>query len=373
MLRLGTSTQEGLHSQFKIIYTMNTFVKVRIKLSILFLLMGGLLFAQEEEEATGITFSGSVDTYFRANLNASNDPDEGGTLAPGTSFANQPGFSLGMFNLISSYEGSKVGFTADLVFGPRGGDAVFGSAVPTGQGVAANASTFVNQLYAYWNVSDAVTLTLGNFNTFLGYEVISPTANFNYSTSYMFSYGPFSHTGIKVDVDLGSGFSFMGAVLNPTDATEFNPSNSYLGGAQLGYSNDAGGAWLNFLFDEDFFQVDLTAGWDVAETVYLGLNGTTATDNFFGAAVYLQNSFSDDFKLGVRGEYFSDKGVGVLTLDENVIDLTLSANYSVGSLTIIPEFRVDVYSEDNFVITDAPAGDASSSLSSFLLAAVYAF
>ncbi|HAE72380.1 MAG TPA: porin, partial [Flavobacteriaceae bacterium] len=40
----------------------------------------------------------------------------------------------------------------------------------------------VNQLYMYWNVSDKVTLTMGNFNTFLGYEVISPAANFNYST-----------------------------------------------------------------------------------------------------------------------------------------------------------------------------------------------
>ena len=44
-----------------------------------------------------------------------------------------------------------------------------------------------------------MTVTLGNFNTFLGYEVISPAANFNYSTSYMFSYGPFSHTGMKLD------------------------------------------------------------------------------------------------------------------------------------------------------------------------------
>ena len=60
------------------------------------------------------------------------------------------------------------GFTADLVFGPRGEDATFLSPElrPGGN------SSIVNQLYAYWNVSDAFTLTLGNFNTFLGYEVI---------------------------------------------------------------------------------------------------------------------------------------------------------------------------------------------------------
>ena len=38
------------------------------------------------------------------------------------------GFALGMANVILSYEGEKSGFVADLVFGPRGNDAVFGSA-----------------------------------------------------------------------------------------------------------------------------------------------------------------------------------------------------------------------------------------------------
>ena len=145
--------------------------------------------AVAQEEPT-FTISGSVDTYFRTNLSGgTNDAmDTIGTLAPTSSFANAPGFSLGMANLVMGYEGEKAGFVADLVFGPRGADAVFAS------GPALN---IVNQLYAYYNVTDNFKLTLGNFNTFLGYEVISPTANFNYSTSYMFSYGPFSHTGLK--------------------------------------------------------------------------------------------------------------------------------------------------------------------------------
>ncbi len=137
-----------------------------------------ILTAQEKEEKT-FTLSGSVDTYFRGNISGGNYD-----TAPGSSFANQPGFALGMINLVAGYEGEKVGFVADMVYGPRGADAVFGS--------PAGSAQIVNQLYAYWNVSEKVTFTLGNFNTFLGYEVISPTANFNYSTSYLFSYGPFS-------------------------------------------------------------------------------------------------------------------------------------------------------------------------------------
>jgi len=317
---------------------------------------------------TNFTLSGSADVYYRANLNASNNPSisengVGNTIAPGTSFANQPGFSLGMFNLIAGYEGSKVGFVADLVFGPRGAEAVFGSPSPL---------NIVNQLYGYWNVTDRVTLTLGNFNTFLGYEVISPTGNFNYSTSYMFSYGPFSHSGLKMDVDLGGGFSGMLGVFNPTDATDFNPTNEYVGGAQLGYTNEMGGAWLNFLFSEGFYQVDLTTGWQVTDQAYLGFNATTAQDNFAGAAIYAQYATSDALTLGVRGEYFVDNGVEVIIPEENVIDLTLSANYKVGNLTIIPEFRVDMFSYDAIVV-DVENDEVGSTLASFILAAVYSF
>ena len=54
--------------------------------------------AQDEAEETPKTFelSGTVDTYFRYNFSE----DQG--QAPATSFANLPGFSLGMANLIAS-------------------------------------------------------------------------------------------------------------------------------------------------------------------------------------------------------------------------------------------------------------------------------
>ena len=313
---------------------------------------------------SSFTITGSVDVYYRANLNGTNNPDNGGTLAPGTSFANLPGFSLGMFNLVSAYEGEKVGFVADLGFGPRGADAVFASPAPL---------NLVNQLYGYWNITDKVTATFGNFNTFLGYEVISPAANFNYSTSYMFSYGPFSHSGLKLDFDLGGGFSAMVGVFNPTDATDYNPTAEYVGGAQLGYSNDMGGAWFNVILSEGFYQVDLTTGWQVTDQAYVGLNATTAQDNFAGAAVYLQYATSESFALGLRGEYFADSGVEVVGIDESVLDFTVSAQYKVGNMTLIPEFRIDSYSSDNAVILDGVSGETGSSLASFLLAAVYSF
>ncbi len=311
-------------------------------------------------EQLGFSFQATGDVYFRQDLNNS-DPK----TAPATAFANLPGFSLGMANLVFKQDGQKAGFAADFVLGPRGEDATFMSPFlrPDGN------SSIINQLYAYWNVSDKVSATIGNFNTFLGYEVISPTGNFNYSTSYMFSYGPFSHTGVKVDAQLFESFSVMAGFFNPTDATEYNPSNDYTGGLQLGYSKGNANVYLNTLVGNDFIQEDITAGITLDEDFYVGFNSSIAKDAFLGAATYLQYSLSDNAALGTRFEYFQDRGLDVLGESEHVIDATLSGNVKAGALTIIPEFRVDLYSDDS--IADGEL--QKDRLSSFLIAAVYNF
>ncbi|GMQ25219.1 hypothetical protein Aoki45_19010 [Algoriphagus sp. oki45] len=374
-----------------------------------------IVYAQEEtieEEAGSLTLSGSVDAYFRTNFNA---PNKGENFqAPASSFGNLPGFALGMANIIATYEGKKVGAVVDLVFGPRGEDAVFGS--PLYSGGFAGSSQIVNQLYVYWNVSDKVTLTMGNFNTFLGYEVISPTANFNYSTSYMFSYGPFSHTGLKANIQLSDKLSFLAAVMNPTDMTEFNLNGTYTFGGQLGYSTALGNTYLNVVYgDQDgtlsdngllepgqtslgkTFQIDLTTGFDLSDFWYLGVNTTyntsasgeiyTGSDiqdsegegaGFYGFAGYLQARPSENFGIGLRGEYFSvfNSGLdGVVSTDSNgdgnVFAVTLSGNAKIGkNLTLIPELRFDTMSDDYFLTKELTP---SKGLASFLLAAVFAF
>jgi len=324
--------------------------------------------AQEEEAAEEKKFSlsGTVDAYYRANLNSANSGAN--YSAPGSSFANLPGFALGMANVIASYEGEEVGFVADLVFGPRGTDAIFASPLYSATG------NIVNQLYVYWNVSDKVTLTFGNFNTFLGYEVISPAGNFNYSTSYLFSYGPFSHTGLKADFDLGSDWSLMLAVMNPTDITEFNPNGKYAYGAQLGYS----GQYLNLISDDGNFEIDYTGGFDLSEDFYLGINAAYfdgADDTgFAGGALYPQYKTSETFTLGLRGEYFVETGdfgaIGTGVEDSSVLALTLTGSATIGDLIIKPELRLDNASDDAFLDSD---GASMKSLSSFVLAAVYSF
>ncbi len=229
---------------------------------LLFILSSNITLAQTDTTTvtdSTLKISGSVDVYYRASLT------EEFYEAPATSFANLPGFSLGMANVILEQEGTNFGFKSDLVFGPKGEDATVLSSEfrPNGS------SNIVNQLYVYWKPAEALTVTIGNFNTFLGYEVISPTGNFNYSTSYMFSYGPFSHTGLKVDYALDNSFSIMASVMNPTDATEYNPTDDYVGGLQLGYEKGGLAVWVNGIFSEDFTQFDITAGYDATDAIYI--------------------------------------------------------------------------------------------------------
>ena len=310
-------------------------------------------YAQEEEPAPTFSVAGSIDTYFRSS-----------EAAPGTSFANLPGFSMGMANIIMSYEGEKSGFVADLVYGPRGADAVFNS---TGS------ANIVNQLYAYFNLSDSFTLTMGNFNTFLGYEVISPVANFNYSTSYMFSYGPFSHSGIKADLALSDDASLMLGVLNSTDYTESQPiGEDFMIGVQLGLF----GQYINYLGGgtAGVSQIDFTGGIDLGDSFFLGVNATSYSDDndveFSGFALYPQYTFSDSFALGARFESFTENGnLGALGDGDNT-SFTITGSITSGNLMIKPEIRMDSASAKFY--TDAD-GAATDSLSVFMVAAIYSF
>lgn len=340
----------------------------KIIIALLLLSISVNVFGQEEteEQTKKFSLSGSIDAYYRVNFDAPNDEN---AIAPGSSFANLPGFALGMANVIASYEGEKVGFVADLVFGPRGEDAIFNSSLLRPGG----SSNIVNQLYAYWNVSESVTLTFGNFNTFLGYEVISPTGNFNYSTSYLFSYGPFSHTGLKADFAISEDFSLMLAVMNPTDATEYNPTGKYAFGAQLGYK----GQYLNFITDDGAYEIDFTGGFDLSEKFFLGINGAYYDNDgvgFTGGALYPQYATSDSFTLGLRGEYFVENGdfgaIGTGVEDSSVFAATLTGSYTIDNFTIKPELRLDSASDDAFIDTDLMP---TKSMSSFVLAAIYAF
>jgi hypothetical protein len=309
--------------------------------------------AQEKEDKGTFSLSGTVDVYHSSNLSS-------GSLGSVGVLSDVPanGFGLGMVNTVFSYEKGKAGVVADLAYGPRAN--------------AANAyNGAINQLYAYYNASEKVTLTLGQFNTFYGYEVISPAGNFNYSVSYLFNAGPFSHTGLKVDYAVSEDLSFMFAITNPHGITAgANPTNDYQLGFQTGYK----GQYFNLAYgadgfgDTDVLYLDYTGGFDVSDSFYLGINAAYANSSdadagYQGIALYLQNTFSDTFSLGLRPEFYTTtSGAG----DASQSAYTLTANKSLtSSLNIIGEIRYDTSSDVTFFGKDNVTGAT--------LAAVYSF
>tara|TARA_B100001093_G_scaffold485990_1_gene520889 strand:+ start:773 stop:1759 length:987 start_codon:yes stop_codon:yes gene_type:complete len=326
------------------------------KISTLLLISFTFICYAQDEEPT-LSFSGTVDAYYQTALTA---PDTS-FFGFGTSFADESGFALGMANLITSYDMGKTGLVADVVFGPRGDAAVGGYNL--------------NQLYAYWNVSEGTTLTMGRFNTYLGYEVISPAGNFNYSTSFMFSSGPFSMVGLKADFSLGDT-SLMLAFMNPTDINN-NTTGGYALGAQLGYS----GQYLNLYYDNDEvlgFEVDYTGGFDLSEEFFLGINAAYQISDdagFYGAALYPQYTVSESFALGLRGELFGFHAEDVDDLP-SVFSTTLTGSYNVENLTIKPEIRLDSWTDNELFELYLPDSDGDltdNSLAVFTLAMIYSF
>lgn len=313
-----------------------------------------LMNAQEEGK---FTLSGTIDVYGTTNFTSGSGTP--GILIADPSSANA--FGLGFANTVFAYEKGKAGVVADIAFGPKADDA--------------NLAGAINQLYVYYNLSEKLTLTAGQFNTFLGYEVINPSANFNYTVSYLFNAGPFSHTGVKLDYAASEDLSFMAALTNAhalTSATG-NYADATQFGAQIGYK----GQYLNFIAGavdatsaKDWIFFDYTGGFDVSDTFYVGINAAYADSSndaagYYGAALYLQNAFSDKFSLGLRPEIFTATGA----MDETVTAFTLTSNVSVTeNFKFITDLRFD--SSDDSIIEAFPTKSSTSTLT---FAAVYSF
>jgi len=322
-----------------------------------------IAFAQDDApESTPLEISGSGDLYYKYDFSkSSNIP---------TSFAtDHNSVSLGMLDIALKKTIKNVSFVGEISFGPRGQY----QSIPNGDGVDAN-SFHIQNLYATYSVSDKLSLTAGYMGTFIGYEVISPVANFHYSTSYLFTNGPFQNAGIKANYAITEKFGAMVGLFNDTWNTyKADPQKGLNAvGGQLSFVADKASAYLNFMDGSvSGTIVDLTATFQLTEKFKLGLNAADFSNEgdigYSGAALYPSYSISDAFALGLRGEYFKYKeGSG----DTSVTALTLSGNYKINGLTIIPEFRLDSNSDEVFVDSDlAPTKSASQ----FLLAVVYGF
>lgn len=313
---------------------------------------------------------GSVDTYFKFDF-----ADKGSQIP--TSFASDHNsMSIGMIDLGLKKKVGKASFVGEIAFGPRGQEQ---SLLPGANGD----SYHIQNLYVGYDITDKLNVTGGFMATFVGYEVISPVGNFNYSTSYLFTNGPFQNAGVKFTYAFSDKVSLMAGAFN--DAWNVYTSTQKVNtfGAQLMVAPVKGWtAYLNLVTGKlSGTEVDLTTAYQITDAFKLGLNAAdysaakaVGTGGFTGAALYPQIAVSKTVTFGLRGEYFKTKSGTVTTFGPDpgasVTAFTLTANIKSGPLALIPEVRLDNGSKESFL---NHSGDPSKTASQFVLAAVYSF
>lgn len=303
-------------------------------------------FAQDKP----LEISGSADVYYKYDFaKTANVP---------TSFAtDHNSVSLGMLDISLKKTTGKASFVGEVSFGPRGEK----QSIPDVGGQ----SFHIQNLYLAYAATDKLTLTAGYMGTFVGYEVISPLGNFHYSTSYLFTNGPFQNAGVKGTYAFSSKVGLMLGLFNDSwnsySADPIKGLNAV--GGQLSLTpSDKVSAYLNFMDGSVSGTVlDLTATFKLTDKFKLGLNAADFSNDgkvgYTGIALYPLLAVSEKFSLGLRGESFKFKEG---SSGNSYTALTFSANLKSGGLTFIPEFRLDNGKDKYFATsTGAPTKSAS--------------
>jgi hypothetical protein len=308
--------------------------------------------------SSSTTFTTYIDGYYRADFAGLKSNNT-------TSFTNSNNaLQIGMASFKVDQTLGKFAGTVDVGFGKRADENSYND-----KGLA----TSVKQAFVSFSPSSAVKFTVGKWATHIGAEVVDAYINRNYSMSYAFSYGPFFHTGLKVDIALGGKSAFMIGVAEPTDFTSAKvEAKMLLAQFSTATKDDKLKAYLNYQGGKDKTQFDLVLNGVVNSAFAINYDGTVCTlagSSWSSNAVYFNYDPSAKVGFTLRSEYFNDSksaaGVGT-----SIFQNTFSVNFHLNKLTIIPELRLDNAADKVFV---NGSNIASMGAGSFLVAAVYKF
>jgi hypothetical protein len=349
-------------------------------------LVAGMAMAAIAQDSTkAVSFSGSVDAYYRYNNGKSESDPYKNSKTSFTKTANS--FELGMASLradATALDGKVTG-VIDLGFGSRATEFSYND------GPALSA---IKQAYITFAPSKAIKFTMGKFATHVGYELLDAPLNRNYSMSYMFTNGPFFHTGLKADITAGK-IGLMVGIANHVDQTTASNQVKNVIAQISSTTSDKIKLYLNYwgyFGDESQAtgaisknQFDVVVLGTISDKFNIGYNGTVQSwkyyedpnastktelnNSWWGSAVYLNYDPSSAIGLTLRGEYIGDKNSFYYST-KNVFETTLSLNYKVGPFTLVPELRLDSAHDDYFYKSD---GTMTKSTASALLAAIYKF
>ncbi|HNE18993.1 MAG TPA: outer membrane beta-barrel protein [Turneriella sp.] len=344
-----------------------------------------------------LKLGGYVDTYYAFHsqggdeIRAQNHPNGTGGANGGTDLGssatrgtngrifegtNQQ-FTLGLVQTKFEIGNEDWQVVADLVHGPNAELTNFNN---LRGGSSSTTSTAIKQAYVAGNLAKGLKLTAGQFGTHIGYEVVESYQNANYMLGYLFGYGPFYHTGAKLDYAISDKIAVMAGVVNGWDLQYDNNKNktviaqvtlkpiseltvilNYAGGNETNTTASGSAATPPVADAKGMRHIgDVVVQYQVSKMIKVGanfvygeekVNEATAAQKWGGAAGYLSVTPIDGFTLSYRLDYFEDKmrargllGVtGGTSNGATVMGHTLTGTISMygGHFLIRPEVKYD--------------------------------
>ena len=320
--------------------------------------------------ALGVNVSGFIDTAYTHNFNNPADHRNGGRIfdvaddaltlhqaqvllereaTAGQSMVDRSGFAL------------RLGYGEDArLFAPGDTDT--------------EDEFDIEEAYATFAVSEALTAKVGKYVTLLGAELIDSKDNLNFSRSFLFGFAiPFTHTGVRMtyaptpgfEMNLGlvNGWDTLGNDDNGTPSLEWNAvftaerlswSHAFI------YGDEPSGVTQTerFVYDTVLSLQATEQLAFIANVDYGTEQGTslvTVGDNaeWYGAAGYVHYAATDRLGFTLRGEAFRDED-GVRTgMQQTLYEATLTAAYQLTpALTTRLEYRHDESTERGFFADD---------------------
>ncbi len=340
-----------------------------------------------------VEVNGIVDGYYSYNNNKVD------MFTQGRAFdVRHNAFSLQMAKIAFERKNSKdspLGFRVDLAVGET-----VDRIISVSDSSRNDATKHVLQAYASYvaPVGNGLTLDFGKFYTPVGAEVVDTKDNFNYSRAWLFTYGPYYHTGLRAKYAVNDKVAISGFLVNGWDNLFENNVSRNAGktvGFQIGLTPNKkfaltqtylAGPEAPLANVPDVSKVD---NWrhvaDTVATVFVNdkftlmgnfVYGSDGDNNgvrgkWTGFAGYFKYAFNDRLAFSPRFEVFNDKDGLRTGVGQTVKDITLTQEVKlVNNLLTRFEFRRD-FSNQKFFTNSA--GAARSNQNTFIVGMSYFF
>ncbi|MBN2328577.1 MAG: porin [Candidatus Omnitrophica bacterium] len=337
----------------------------------------------------GIELGGYLDVSYTYDFN---NPDDGSDAIGGRAFATDDDeIQLNAFQLYIDRlpeDVGEAGFRFDILAGE---DA---SAIGDLWGTDDDISIYQAFISYIAPMGNGLTIDLGRFATWHGYEAIESPANDQFSRSLLFTYlQPYTHTGIRLTYPINDQWEVSGGMTQGWDVVDDNNDAWTFHGAvrwmpmeNVYIQNSVAYGPEQDDNDSDYTLLyDLVATWQIDESWTVGANfDYESTEDLYndddvdvyGLGGYVRYDVNEDMYIAFRGEWIDvDEGFAydnvVVPEDSEIWEITATLGYTItdGLMTRL-EYRHDDADGDVFDDEDGKLTDTQDTIA---LEVIYAF